>query len=114
VKHPRKNTGFSAISWANPEYFLSCPLPEEVLYQPYVLVPMKETDFPHKDVFQLVSRRALNGMIKSGADRERVARIWAEFVSPWFGYSSYWIIDELRESYRGDDSTCTVKCKLSL
>jgi hypothetical protein len=88
VKHPRKNNGFSAISWANPEYFLSCPLPEEVLYQPHVVIPMKEMGFPHKDIFQLVSRRALNGMMKSGADRERVARIWAEFVSPRFGYSS--------------------------
>jgi len=72
---------------------------------------MKTDGFPHKDVFQLVSRRTLKGMFKTNADRERVARIWAEFMSPWFRYSSNWIADELRESYKGDDSSCTVKCK---
>lgn len=72
---------------------------------------MKTDDFPHKDVFELVSSRTLKGMFKSNAERERVARIWAEFISPWFGYPSNWIADELRESYKGDESSCTVKCK---
>lgn len=112
AKHPRKKASLAAISWANPEYFVTCPLKKEVLYSPYARVPMSETGFPHKDVFQLVCCRNLNGVIKSAADRERVARIWAEFVAPWFGYPSYFILPELRESYRGDDNTCTVKCKL--
>jgi hypothetical protein len=73
---------------------------------------MKTGDFPHKDVFELVSSRTQKGMFKSNAERERVARIWAEFISPWFGYPSNWIADELRESYKGDESSCTVKCKI--
>lgn len=112
IKNPPKKDHPASLDWAYPEYFLSCPMPEEVLYQPHIRVQMKISGFPHKDIFQLVSLRTLKGMFKSNADRERVARIWAEFISPWFGYSSNWIADELRESYTGDDSSCTVKCKL--
>jgi len=112
IKHPREKDHPASLDWAYPEYFLSCPLPEEVLYQPHVRVPMKTDGFPHKDVFQLVSRRTLKGLFKSNAERERAARIWAEFISPWYGYPSNWIAAELRESYKGDDSSCTVKCKL--
>lgn len=73
---------------------------------------MKTDGFPHKDVFHLVLQRTLSGMFKSDVERERAARIWAEFMSPWFAYPSNWIAEELRKSSSGDESSCAVKCKL--
>jgi hypothetical protein len=113
MKRPREKGHPALLDRAYPEYFLRCPLQEEVLYQAHVRVPMQIDSFPHKEVYQLVSSRILKGMLKSDSDREQVSRIWSEFMSPWFGYPTNWIAAELRESYIGDESNCTVKCKIN-
>jgi paired amphipathic helix protein Sin3a len=109
IEHPCKKDHPASLDWAYPQHFLSCPVIDEALFQPHVRVPMQTHGFPHKDAYQLVSNRTLKGVFKSDIDREQVSRIWAEFVSPWFDYPANWIAQELRESYTGDEGSCTVK-----
>lgn len=49
-------------------------------------------------------------LTKRGADRERVGRIWTEFVVPFFNYPAHWVVDEARESFRGELNNVVVKC----
>jgi hypothetical protein len=44
-------------------------------------------------------------------DRERIGRLWAEFMVPWFGYPVEWIAEEARKSFGGDLNPGIVKCK---
>ena len=49
----------------------------------------------------------------SELNRERIGRIWAEFMVPWFHYPTHWIADEVRESFTGKITATMVKCKSS-
>ena len=45
------------------------------------------------------------------ADREKVGRIWAEFIVPFFNFPAHWVIDECRDSFRGEINNVVVRCK---
>ena len=67
-------------------------------------------NMPHKDAFELVSRQILYAA-KTNADREKVSRLWTEFVAPWFNLPVHWFLSELRDKARSQKSSCIVKCK---
>ena len=67
---------------------------------------------PHKDVFNCIALVMKKRYVaKTSADREKVSRIWAEFIVPLFTLPAYWFLAELRERSRADKSSCVVKCK---
>ena len=70
---------------------------------------------PHKDAYKSISAMLMNRNIaKTNADREKISRIWAEFLVPLFDLPVYWFLSELRERTRSDKSSCIVKCKFPI
>lgn len=93
---PEKRTG-SAVSFG-----LSSPDRSAVLYEPYAVVEMKPDCPSHHHAVRLLSRQVTYKAAKSNADREKVGRIWTEFIVPFFAYPTHWVLDESRESFRGE------------
>lgn len=91
-----------------PSYSLSCPDLTSLLFQPHSRLQCKVGP-SHKEALQLVSYRLKHSGL-SPLDRERVGRIWAEFMAPWFDYPYHWVVDEVRDSYSGTLGPSVVKC----
>lgn len=102
---PEKRTG-SAVSFG-----LSSPDRSAVLYEPYAVVEMKPDCPSHHHAVRLLSRQVTYKAAKSNADREKVGRIWTEFIVPFFAYPTHWVLDESRESFRGELNNFVVQCK---
>lgn len=66
---------------------------------------------PHKDLYECLRLQLLNSAAKTNADREKVSRIWTEFILPMFNLPTHWFLKELRDKARSDKSSCIVKCK---
>ncbi|GKY97387.1 hypothetical protein MPSEU_000697200 [Mayamaea pseudoterrestris] len=91
-----------------PTFAMSCSDPGALLYQPYSIVSCA-IDATHKDAMRLIMDFVgLNHKIKA-FDRERIGRIWAEFMVPWFGYPVQWVAEEVRKSFGGKMSPGIVK-----
>jgi histone deacetylase complex regulatory component SIN3 len=103
---PEKRTG-SAVSFG-----LSSPDRSAVLYEPYAVVEMKPGSIGHHYAVRLLSQQVVIKAAKTKADREKVGRIWTEFVVPFFNYPVHWVLDEARESFRGELNNFVVQCKL--
>jgi len=112
-KHPEKLRDVPATRQFVPSFGLRSSDPDALLFQPYVEVRCK-VDASHKDALHLVMQQIRSRSNLSALDRERIGRIWAEFVVPWFGYPSYWVMDEVRNSFRGEMSPSVVSCKFQL
>jgi len=41
--------------------------------------------------------------------REKVGRIWTEFMLPFFSYPIFWVFDEARKSYQGKINNSVVQ-----
>jgi len=108
-RHPDRVARHPAIDPFAPEYRLSCTDPAAVLFQPHLTVS-STVNSAHKEAFQLVVERVKHSGV-SAFDRERVGRIWAEFVVPWFDYPPHWVIGEVRASFGGKLNHSVVKCK---
>jgi paired amphipathic helix protein Sin3a len=93
-----------------PDYATSHPDSQALLFQSYASVKA-QLDVSHRDVFSLVSKRIELDSGLSSIHRERIGRIWAEFVVPWFDYPPFWVADELRKSFSGTLCPNVVKCK---
>lgn len=96
-----------------PEFARRCSDPEAILFQPCITVKLGEMAMnSHRDAFKVLSTKiqTVCGTDRA-ADREKIGRIWAEFVVPWFGYPAHWVLDEVRESFRGKLNPHVVKCK---
>lgn len=91
-----------------PQFFLSEPDEEHLLFHPHLRLALNN-DMPHKDAFDCIACQINNGPSTSGVDRERVARIWAEFVVPFFNYPTHWVLGELRKGVKSDKSSPIVK-----
>jgi paired amphipathic helix protein Sin3a len=102
---PEKHTGSSA------SFGLSSPDRSAVLYEPYAVVEMKPGCVSHQFAVRLLSQQVINKSAKSKADREKVGRIWTEFIVPFFDYPVHWVNDEARESFRGELNNFVVQCK---
>jgi paired amphipathic helix protein Sin3a len=106
--------------YAKPQEFMNSPVDfglsnfdtAAVLYQPYCVIDMKPKSSVHYHAVKLVIR-LMKSMNLEPAEREKVGRIWAEFMLPFYEYPANWVADEVRESFRGKISNNVVKCKSS-
>jgi hypothetical protein len=109
ARHPKRLTNHPAAIPFLPEFALSCSDRDAMLFQPFITVRLRnDVPFPHKDAFQLLNEQVNKHAARSKLDRERVGRIWAEFVAPWFGYQTNTVVAEVRDSYVGSS---VVTCK---
>ena len=92
--------------------FLHSGLPDEraLLFEPCLAVA-SEVGSSHHDAFQLISIMVNRLPGSAAVDLERIGRIWAEFMMPWYGYPGHWICDEVRKTYAGRLSHSVVLCK---
>jgi paired amphipathic helix protein Sin3a len=103
-KNPDKSTGGGAVSFG-----LSVPDRSALMYEPYAVVELKIESPVHHDAVKLLMQHVTQ---KCSPDvREKVGRIWTEFMISFFGYPSNWVLDEARESFRGKINDIVVKCK---
>lgn len=96
------------------KYGLSSPDRSAVLYEPYAMVEMKPDSSAHQHAVSLLCKQVVNSSLKVLGDREKVGRIWSEFVMPFFNYPAHWLADEVRQSFRGDESSNVVRCKYQM
>jgi len=112
-KHPEKIRDHPATLDLTPTFALSSADHGALLYQPFLQVGSK-VDVSHKDAFNCVVEQLKTRSSVSDYDRERIGRIWAEFVVPWFGYPAHWVMNEVRASFRGKLTPAVVKSKLRM
>jgi paired amphipathic helix protein Sin3a len=93
-----------------PDYSMSCDDPGAVLYQPHSIVKCSMNS-SLKNVVHLIMQQVKVTKGVSSFDRERIGRIWAEFMSPFFQYPVEWIAEEVRTSFGGKLNPSIVKCK---
>jgi paired amphipathic helix protein Sin3a len=109
-KHPEKVRDHPATRTFTPKFSSANSDRGAMLFQPHLRVGAK-VDASHKDAFTFVVQQLKATSKVSPFDRERIGRIWAEFVVPWFGYPSHWVMDEVRSSFRGKITPAVVKSK---
>ena len=81
-----------------------------LIFQPHLRVEI-DNSMPHKDAYQLLAAQvaiATNGT-KFMTEKANIARIWAEFMVPMFGYPVHWILNELRDTSRGGKPSSVVR-----
>lgn len=111
VKHPERIKDHPASRPFTPTFGTRAPHAGALLYQPYLEVQCK-VDISHKHAMQLIVHTMKVASNVTALDRERMGRIWAEFVVPWFQYPSHWVLDEVRDSFRGKLCPSVTKCTL--
>jgi paired amphipathic helix protein Sin3a len=109
VKDPPKEMNPIADT-VRPNFSIGIEDPGAIFYEATVSMPCK-VDSLHRDAIQLVSRKLQAMPSLSALDRERIGRIIAEVVVPWFGYPAHWVMEEVRESFAGSAAPAVVKCK---
>ena len=98
-----------------PEFSRKCSDAEALLFQPFISIKLGKAALPsHHDAIKLISAKIKTSSLYTKAEREAVGRVWAEFMVPWFGIPAHWVLDEVRESFRGKLSPNVVKCKRDL
>ena len=111
VKHPGTQPCHPAtepISPAFTPYHSDC---KYVLFQPHLSLKVSN-DMPHKDAFECLSAQFTKGAPKTNRDREKIFRVWAEFVVPFFYLPVHWFLNELqRDRTRSHKSSCIVNCE---
>lgn len=90
---------------------LSSPDRSAVLYEPYAVVEMKPDTVGHLYAVKLLMSQIINRTTRSKSDREKIGRVWTEFLVPFFNYPVQWVADEARESFRGNMNNHIVQCK---
>ena len=80
-----------------------------LFFQPYVEVKCN-VDIGHKHALEFLVMKIKHQSDISPFDRERIGRIFAEFLVPWFKYPVHWILQEIRESFRGKLNPSVTKC----
>jgi len=92
----------------HPEFAVGVNDPGAVFFEPLVAVPCK-VDSLHRDAIQLVAQKLKAMPALASLEREKIGRIIAEFVVPWFGYPAHWVMEEVRESFAGHSGPSVVK-----
>ena len=64
---------------------------------------------PHHEAYECLTLQMMTGIAKTNSDREKVSRIWSEFIVPWFNLPTHWFLGELRDKARSDKSSNIVK-----
>jgi len=111
VKHPEKVKSHKATRLFQPTFAKRASDPGAVLFQPFIETAHCKVNISHKHAFQLITHKIKESPNVSAYARERMGRIWAEFVAPWFQYPTHWVLPEVRESFGGELSPNVTKCK---
>ncbi|CAJ1934324.1 unnamed protein product [Cylindrotheca closterium] len=94
-----KRSGLNAV------FGLSSPDRSAILYEPYVMLDVKQDSTAHRTAVRLVTQRSVMAFDStnnhSKRERERIGRVWMEFMVPFFNYPIHWVQDEARESFLG-------------
>ena len=80
-----------------------------LFFQPYMEVKCR-VDIGHKHALEFLVLKIKQQSDISPLDRERMGRIFAEFLVPWFQYPAHWILQEIRDSFRGKLNPSVTKC----
>jgi len=97
-----------------PEFSRKCSDADALLFQPHIGVKLGNAAMPsHHVAFKVIAAKIKSSSLYTKAEREAVGRIWAEFMVPWFEYPIHWVLDELRDSFKGKLSPGVVKCKFA-
>lgn len=108
VKHPRKQSRHPATEPICPVFSPYHTDRKYLLFQPHLSLKASNT-MPHKDAFECLSVQFMKGAPKANSDREKIFRVWAEFIVPWFDLPVHWFLNELRDRSRSHKSSCIVK-----
>ncbi|KAL3918541.1 MAG: hypothetical protein SGILL_004187 [Bacillariaceae sp.] len=103
-KSNERRMGGGAVSFG-----LSVPDKAAVMYEPYAVVEIKPESSVHHNSVKLVMQHIKKKCEGKGGVREKVGRIWSEFMVSFFDYPSNWVLDEARESYQGKINNFVVK-----
>jgi histone deacetylase complex regulatory component SIN3 len=103
-KSNERRIGGGAVSFG-----LSVPDKSALLYEPYAVVEMKPESPAHHNTVKLVMHHIQKKCEGMADMREKVGRIWSEFVISFFDYPCNWVLDEARESFRGKINNFVVK-----
>lgn len=90
---------------------LSVPDKSAVFYQPYASIEMKPASSVHHIAVGYLIKHIAYRCTSNFDAREKVGRIWTEFMLPFFGYPAFWVLEESRISYRGKINNAVVQCK---
>lgn len=93
---------------------LSVPDKSAVFYQPYASIEMKPASSVHRNAVGYLVKHIAYRCTSNFEAREKVGRIWTEFMLPFFGYPTYWVLEESRTSYKGKINNAVVQCKYQL
>jgi len=83
------------------EFALACMDTSALMFQPHLSIYLNPDSMSHYHAIKLIIQQVVNRTTRNQSDRERVGRVWAEFVVPFFDYPPEWVANEVRESYRG-------------
>lgn len=88
---------------------LSVPDKSAVLYEPYALVELKPLSSVHHDAVDLLINHIEIRCATRDDIREKVGRIWTEFMLSFFNYPRGWVEDEARKSFSGKINNVVVR-----
>lgn len=108
IKHPEKLVDHTATIRFKPSFGTRLSDFGAVWHQPY-LETKCDVNLSHKLALELLSAKVKSNGNVSSLDRERIGRIWAEFLVPWFEYPTYWVTSDVRESFGGKLTSTMVK-----
>jgi hypothetical protein len=111
LKYPEKFKDHPATRPFAPTFGRRVSHTGALLFQPYLEVKC-HVDVGHKHALDYLVLKIRRQSDISSFDRERIGRIFAEFLIPWFQYPVHWIAQEIRESFCGKLNPSVTKCTL--
>jgi Sin3 family co-repressor len=109
VKHPEKIKSHPATDAFTPSFGKRAQDAGALLFQSCMETEC-QVDIAHKYAFQLLTHKVKTDASSTAFERERIGRLWAEFIVPWFQYPSHWVLDEIRQSFGGKLNPNITKC----
>lgn len=67
------------------------PNPDRRLFTPHLSLMYENNNWAHRDAYRILSFALERGSI-SPHDKERVHRLWTDFLGPWFNLSINWML----------------------
>ena len=109
LKHPEKCKDHFATRPFAPTFGRRVSHAGALMFQPYLEVKC-QVDIGHKHALEFIVMKVKHQSGISSLVRERIGRILAEFLLPWFQYPVHWVLQEIRESFRGKLNPSVTKC----
>jgi hypothetical protein len=67
------------------------PKPDRRLFTPHMSLKYENNNWVHRDAFRILSFAVERGGINP-TDKERIHRLWTDFLGPWFNLSTNWML----------------------